>query len=302
MQNELIATTPQLRPNNSSHFLTAAPDMRRVSALTESDRHEALAFLSVRPVQTVVMSSFIADNGVESELNRGRFFAYRNAADQIEGIALIGHSTLVEARSEQSLKALAFCAKRSETPIHLIMSSGSDAARFWFHYTDGVTQPRLKCTEALFEVSFPYAVQKCEWEIGNADMDQLMQVAEAQAEIAFIECGVDPMLRDREGFLKRVARRIEQGRVFTVYADGKLIFKADVIAETPDTIYLEGIYVHPDHRGQGVGSRCLAALTLELLGRAANICMLSNVDFAGAHKSYHKAGYKQTDQCVTLFV
>ena len=302
MLQQTLATTPQLHPNNNRYFLSAAPDMSRVGSLKESDHQEALSFLAVRPVQTVVMSSFITDNGVESELNRGRFFAYRNAEGQIEGIALIGHSTLVEARSEKALEALAFCARKSETPIHLIMSSGSEAERFWFHLTDGLTEPRLTCTEALFEVAFPYAVQKCEWNIGNADMSQLLLVAEAQAEIAFVECGVDPLMKDREGFLKRVARRIEQDRVFTVFEDGKLIFKADIIAETPETIYLEGIYVHPDHRGTGVGSRCLAAMTLKLLGRVENICMLSNVDFAAAHKSYHKAGYRQTDHCVTLFV
>ena len=302
MLHTAIAITPQVRPNIANRFLTVAPDMSRVCSLTENDREAALAFLAVRPVQTVVMSSFITDNGVESELNRGKFFAYRNAAGKIEGIALIGHTTLVEARSEAALKTLAFQARKSETPIHLIMSSGNEAERFWFHLTDGLTEPRLTSTEALFEVAFPYAVQKCEWNIGNADMSHLELVAEAQAEIAFVECGVDPLMKDREGFLKRVARRIEQGRVFTVYENGKLIFKADIIAETSQTIYLEGIYVHPDHRGTGVGSRCLAALTLRLLDRAENICMLSNVDFAAAHKSYYKAGYKQTDQCVTLFV
>ena len=279
------------------------PDVTlRASELSQADKNEVIGFLSERPVHTVVMTSFINDNGIESTLNRGRFFAYRNAAGKIEGIALIGHTTLVEARTEAALKTLAFQARTSETPIHLIMSGGNEAERFWFHLTGGVKQPRLTCMEALFEVAFPYAVQKCEWQIENADMSQLLPVAEAQAEIAFVECGVDPMLRDREGFLKRVARRIEKGRVFTVFADGKLIFKADIIAETSQTIYLEGIYVHPDHRGTGVGSRCLAALTLRLLDRVENICMLSNVDFAAAHKSYHKAGYKQTDHCVTLFV
>lgn len=302
MLQTAIANTPQVRPYIDSLFLTMAPDMSRVISLTENDREEALAFLAVRPVQTVVMSSFITDNGIESELNRGKFFAYRGRGGDIEGIALIGHTTLVEARSEAALKTLGHQARNSETPLHLIMSSGNDAERFWLHYTGGLKEPRLRCAEALFEVAFPYAVQKCEWNIGNADMSQLELVAEAQAEIAFVECGVDPMLADRVGFLKRVARRIEQDRVFTVFEDGELIFKADIIAETPETIYLEGIYVHPDYRGKSVGSSCLAALTLRLLNRVENICMLSNVDFAGAHKSYHKAGYKQTDQSVTLFV
>lgn len=302
MLHPKTAKTHKLTRDQFAPVLTLAPDMSRVSQLRADDTAEVQAFLSVRPVHTVVMSSFIVDNGMESDLNRGKFFGYRNAAGKLEGVALIGHSTLVEARTADALNALAFCARRAETPVHLIMSSGNDAERFHLQMTGGMAEPRLKCTEALFEVSFPFAVQKCEWNIENADMSQLEQVAEAQAEIAFIECGVDPMLKDREGFLKRVARRIEQGRVFTVYSDGKLIFKADIIAETAETIYLEGVYVHPDHRGAGLGSRCLAALTQQLLSRVENICMLSNVDFKGAHTSFEKAGYRRSDQCVTLFV
>ena len=270
--------------------------------LNGSDEAEVLRFLAVNPVQTVVMSSYIADNGIESELNRGTFYGHRDPDGSLDGVALIGHSTLVEARSDDAMTALAFAAKNTNVPVHLIMSNGDDAESFFARWTDGVREPRLRCVEDRFEAAFPFAVQSCEYAVGNADMSQLEAVAKAQAEIAFIECGVDPMLRDREGFLKRVARRIDQNRVFSVVEDGKLVFKADVIAETDETIYLEGIYVDPDLRGKGVGSRCLAALTVQLLSRVPNICLLSNVDFFNAHKSFQKAGSRRTGQCTTLFV
>jgi len=168
--------------------------------------------------------------------------------------------------------------------------------------TDGLKQPRLTCTEALFDVSFPFPVRKTDREVKNADMSHLIEVAEAQAEVAFIECGVDPMAKDREGFLKRVGRRIEKNRVFVVTDGDEVVFKADIIAETENVIYLEGVWVNEKYRGQGIGSECLAALTLELLNRAEHICMLSNVDFKRAHSSFEKAGYRRSDQCVTLFV
>jgi predicted GNAT family acetyltransferase len=135
-----------------------------------------------------------------------------------------------------------------------------------------------------------------------ASREELIPVAEAQAEVAEIECGVNPMRKDREGFLKRVMRRIEQGRIFVAFDGDKLVFKADIIAETDETIYLEGVYTGPEYRGRGVGSSCLAALSLELVSRVENVCMLSNVEFTHAHRSFAKAGYKHTDQCTTLFV
>ena len=266
------------------------------------DTTEVLAFLNKRPVHTVVMASFIADNGIEGSLNRGKFYGYRGTDGALEGVALIGHSTLVEARTENALTALAVTARSAETPIHLIMSSGDAAQSFWNRYTNGLTEPRLTCTELLFELNFPFQVQKCEWNVRLAKPEELMQVAEAQAEVAEIECGVNPIVKDREGFLKRVMRRIEQGRVFVAFDGDKLVFKADIIAETDNVIYLEGIYTGHEYRGRSIGSKCLADLSLQLVSRVENICMLSNADFTYAHKSFAKAGYKQSDQCTTLFV
>ena len=302
MLKQITARTNETRRNEIESYITSAPDLSRVTELKTENTEEVLAFLSHRPVHTVVMTSWIVDNGIESELNRGKFYGYRSGSGSLEGVALIGHSTLVEATSEDALKALAFTARGSETPIHLVWSSGNSTEEFWSFMTGGKKAPRLSCTETLFEVSFPFAVAQCEWQVKNADMSHLEAVAEAQAEVAFIESGVDPMVRDREGFLKRVARRIEQGRVFVALDGDKVVFKADIIAETDNVVYLEGVYVAPEYRGRGIGSKCLAKLTLELLNRAEHVCLMSNVDFTDAHRSFLKAGFRPADTCVTLFV
>ncbi len=296
-------TTTQVKEHSFNQpMFSVAPDLSNVCELKNENRAEVMAFLKIRPVHTVVMTGFILDNGIESSLNRGKFFGYRNSGGKLEGVALIGHATLVEARTDEALKALAYSARNSETPLYLIMSSGTAAESFWNFYSGGISQPRLVCTEELFELGFPFPVQQCDRNIRLAKPDELLDVAEAQAEIALIECGVSPMEKDREGFLKRVMRRIEQGRIFVSYEDGKLVFKADIISETDDAIYLEGIYVNPEFRGQGIGSKCLAKLSISLLDRVQNLCLLSNVDFHDAHRSFAKAGFRNTGHCTTIFV
>jgi len=272
-----------------------------VVELNNSDVAEVMTFLNVRPVHTVVMASFIRDNGIISELNRGVFYAYRNGRGVLEGVALIGHSTLIEARSEDAIYAFAGKAKASRVAINLIMSEADDASRFWQYYA-GEASPRLTCTELLFESSFPMLVRDCEYKIRLATQDELMQVAEAHAEVAFLESGTDPMVKDRTGFLERSARRIEMGRTFVVIEDGKLLFKADIIAEADGIAYLEGVYVAPESRGKGIGAKCLSKLTLMLMGRAEKVCMLSNVGFETAHRSFTKAGFHVSGRCTTLFV
>ena len=183
-----------------------------------------------------------------------------------------------------------------------MMSDSDTIESFWREFANNCRKPRLVCTELLFELNFPFLVQECEWEIRNAKAEELEMIAEAHAEVAFIESGVNPVEKDREGFLRRCLRRIEQGRTFVVTENSRLVFKADIVAGTDDVIYLEGIYVAAEMRGQNVGSKCLAKLSLDLLERAQHICLLSNEDFKGAHRSFEKAGYKNTDQCRTIFV
>jgi GNAT superfamily N-acetyltransferase len=282
--------------------ILVVPNLDKLEALTNDDANEVSKFLKVRPVHTVVMSSFIKDNGLVSEDNRGKFYGYRNEAGELTGVALIGHTTLIEARSEDALTAFAIIARSSENPIHIMMSEGNAIENFWERYKQDGSQPRLSFTEKLFEIKIPFLVQECEWDVRLADVSEVEQIAEAHAEVAFIESGVNPRERDPEGFIKRCIRRIEKQRTFVVIEDGKLVFKADIVAETDDVIYLEGIYVSPEYRGRGIGPKCLSHLSSKLIHRVENICMLSNLAFKAAHRSFEKAGYSSTDEYTTLFV
>jgi GNAT superfamily N-acetyltransferase len=280
----------------------ALPNFEKIELLSEENSNEVMEFLKVRPVHTVVMSSFIKDNGIESENNRGKFYSYRNSEGKLEGVALIGHTTLVEAHTEEALVAFALTARTSETPIKVMMSDGKSIERFWKYFALEGQQPTHNFTELLFELNFPFLVQKCEWNVRPAKAEELLQVAQAQAEVAFIESGIDPMEKDREGFLARCLRRIEQGRTFVVFEDGKLVFKVDVVAETDNVAYLEGYYVAKEMRGNSIGSKCLAKVGLDLLDRVENVCGLSNIKFEGVHRSLAKAGFKNIDSCQTIFV
>lgn len=282
--------------------IAATPDVSRLGLLKTSDEQEVLKFLKIRPVHTVVMTSFIRDNGMENAANRGKFYGYRNAYGTLEGVALIGHTTLVESRSADSLKAFALIARQTDVPIHLMMSDGSTIETFWRHFAGGNRSARKVCTELLFELNFPFLVQSREWDVRIAEASELEQIAVAHDEVAFSESGVSPMLKDRAGFLERCRRRIEQKRTFVVFESGKLVFKADIVAETAEVIYLEGIYVAPEYRGKGVGSSCLSKLSRKLMEKVENICLLSNVEFKSAHRSFVKAGFKNTDCCQTIFV
>lgn len=301
MLTQVIANRIEQTPNFAAN-ITLAPDLSKVIELKTENTAEVVKFLSLRPVHTVVMSSFINDNGIQSDLNRGKFYGYRNGEGNLEGVALIGHSTLVETHSDEALKALAFIARTTEIPIHLVMSGGKSAEAFWSYLMGGSRQPRLTCVEKLYEAAFPFPVQGLNSGLRLAESHELLPIAEAHAEVAFMESGIDPMVKDREGFLKRVARRIEQGRIYVLFDGDKLVFKTDLMAQTSEVAYLEGVFVGEEYRGQGLGPKCLSDLTVKLLSHVSRVCLLSNVEFEAAHRSFERAGFRSSDECTTLFV
>ena len=135
-----------------------------------------------------------------------------------------------------------------------------------------------------------------------ATLADLELIAPVHAAMAEAESGVNPLNVDPIGFRKRCARRIEKGRVWVVVEAGQLVFKADIQAETPDVTYLEGIYVNPSKRGQGIGRACLAELSQKLLLRSKSICLLVNENNQKACAFYRLSNFKLRGRYFSTFL
>jgi predicted GNAT family acetyltransferase len=272
-----------------------------IEPLDNGHTAEVLDFLSERPLHTVYMAGAVLDNGLVSPLNRGTFYGSRNAEGHLEGVALIGHATLFEARSDEALAAFASLAQQCSR-THMLLGEMDKVSHFWNHYAEGGQAPRLMCRELLFEQKFPVEVKKPVRGLRRATLRDLEMILPVQAEMAFEESGVNPMEKDPVGFRLRCARRIEQGRVWLWVERGRLIFKADIMSDTPDVIYLEGVYVNPHERGKSYGLRCFSQLCKTLLARTVSICLLVNEKNRKARAFYHKAGYDLRSHYDTIFL
>jgi GNAT superfamily N-acetyltransferase len=247
------------------------------------------------------MAGFIRDNGMESPLNRGTFYGCRDAEGRLVGVALIGHATLVETESDAALAAFARVA-RDCPRTHVMMGENDKIERFWEYYAEDGRRARLICRELLMEQRWPIQVREAVPGLRSATPADLEQVMAVQAEMALAESGVNPMEADPEGFRLRCLRRIEQGRVWVWTEEGRLIFKADIISETPEVRYIEGVWVAPGQRGRGYGLRCLSQLSRELLVKSGAITLLVNEKAPEAVAFYRRAGYKLRSYYDTIFL
>jgi len=272
-----------------------------IERLTSKQANEVLAFLSQRPIHTVCLAGFVRDNGLESPLNRGSFYGYRNEAGELEGVALIGHATLLETRTDRALEAFAQKAQQCRNAF-MIMGEQERVAEFWAYYSAEGQQMRLACRELLLAKNEP--AELCQEVLGLrlATLDDLELTMPVHAVMAEAESGINPLETDPEGFRKRCARRIEQGRTWVLMKDGVLVFKADIQSETPDITYLEGVWVNPQLRGRDIGLTCLKQLEQTLLEHTSSVCLLVNEQNQEAQTFYRRAGYSLHAHYDTIFL
>lgn len=258
-------------------------------ALTADDREAVLKFLAERPIHTVAMAGFIRDNGIISDLNRGAFYGCRDMSGRLEAVALIGHAILMDARTDRAVRALAELAKEN-IRTHMIMAEEERATSFLKYYGDGAQLLSRASRQVLLELRWPMQDQPVDG-LRLGTLNDIDLVVPVHAQMSFDESGVDPLATDGSGFIARCARRLQLGRTFVLVEDGKLLFKADVIAETPEAAYLEGVWAIPEISGSGCARNCLTQLATILLTRTKTICLLSNIENERALAFYAKAGF-----------
>jgi predicted GNAT family acetyltransferase len=272
-----------------------------VEPLTSDDLTEVLAFLSERPAHTFGLTGLIRENGLVSPKNRGGFYACRDAQGNMEGVALIGYNTLLETRSDNSIRAFAHLARTCPT-IFLILGEEEVVQKFWYHYAESEQAAAEGENYVLLGQSWPIEVCEPVPELRLATMEDLELVVTAHALSGIEETGVDGRELDPTGFPQRCANRIENRHTWVWINDGKLVFKIEILTDTPEIIYLESMWIDPAERSRGYGLRCMAQLGRELLSRASAICLLVQEKNVVAQAMYKKAGYRTIGYYQAIFL
>lgn len=282
----------QMEPRSTTPF--------GVDPLPAGNESEILTAISIPSLTNVIMAGFIRDNGLVNPLNRGRFFAYRNKADRVEGVALIGHTILIDAISAGAIKAFATVA-RHEPSKHLLMGEHTLVQRFWKYYADTEQSPRLICPVLFLRRREPFDEEQRISGLRPARRSDLEQVVRAQATMAYETSGVDPLDKDPVGFRERYLQRIKKKRVWVLMKNGRLVFKTDIIAHTAQAAYIEGVYVSPEERCKGLGRTCLVSLGRIILEHTKAIYLFVEKENTRTKSFYLNLGFSVSGQYDLLY-
>lgn len=103
----------------------------------------------------------------------------------------------------------------------------------------------------------------------------------------------DPLETNPLGYRTYIRSLIERERAYAVVADGEVVFKADLGAVSDSVAQVQGVWVRPDLRGQGLATSGMAGVTDDIVAGGRIASLYVNDFNAPAVAAYRRCGYDE---------
>ncbi|MFT4125838.1 MAG: DUF4081 domain-containing protein [Gordonia sp. (in: high G+C Gram-positive bacteria)] len=117
------------------------------------------------------------------------------------------------------------------------------------------------------------------------------------------EVGIDPCAGDGgRSYRRRLASLIAARRCFARFADGRVVFKAEIGSMSRAVGQIQGVWVDPDVRGRGYGAAGTAAVAAAVAGGGRIPSLYVNSFNLAARAAYERVGFTQVGTFATVLI
>jgi uncharacterized protein len=269
--------------------------------LDDRDREAALAVCDADPVANVFVASRIRALGLEP----GRLGAQMWGFDyngELTSLCYAGANLVPVQASSAAILVFADRALRQGRRCSSLVGPSAAVAELWAQLRPHWGPPRdVRGSQPLMAIEDPPLVppDPAVRRVRLAEIDMLMPACVA---MFTEEVGVSPLAGDGgAAYRARVSELIRSGRAFARIEDGRVIFKAEVGAATSRVCQVQGVWVRPEFRGQGLAAPGMAAVVTEARRSISPIVSLYVNDFnAPARATYRRAGFTEVGEFMSV--
>lgn len=273
-------------------------DERRVSVVR--DVGAVIRALDEDPVGSCMVACRVAEYGVEPSAIGGELWTRRRPTESLcyagaNLIPLRGQLNDLHAFAEKAMSTARRCSSlvgRAE----LVLPMWRRLEQAWGPARD------VREQQPLLALSTP---PSCPTDpaVRQVRADELDAYLVASIDMFIGEVGIDPRLGDGgRGYRRRVAGLIAAGRAWARFERGEVVFKAEVGSQSPTVGQIQGVWVHPDWRGHGLGTAGTATLS-EAVVRSGRTASLYVNDFnTVARATYDRVGFQQVGTFATVLL
>ncbi|MCU1640116.1 MAG: hypothetical protein JWN03_391 [Nocardia sp.] len=268
--------------------------------LANRDLTQVLRVLDTDPVASCMVAARLQDYGLDS---RGAYGELWSRGGPEASLCFSGANLVPLRGNRADLRTFAERAVRGPRVCSSVVGRRELALPLWEMLSDHWGPARdLRADQPLLAMETTAGVAP-DLRVRRVRPEELDRYLVAAIAMFTEEIGVDPRAGDGgRGYRRRVATLIESGRAWARFEDGEVIFKAEVGAMSRRTGQIQGVWVHPDHRGTGVGTAGTAAVANVVVASGRTASLYVNCYNEVARAAYAKVGFRQIATFATVLL
>lgn len=283
--------------------MSAPPLFRLVDERRVSPARDAAAVgrvLADDPVGSCMVAARVADHGVEPQAIGGELWTRRGVEESLcyagaNLIPLRGTQRDLHAFAEKAMSTARRCSSlvgRAE----LVLPMWDRLQHAWGPARDVRDHQPLMALGVAPSSRIDPAVRRVR-------VDELDAYLVAAIDMFIGEVGIDPRIGDGgRGYRRRVASLIAAGRAYARFEHGQVVFKAEVGSQSPVVGQIQGVWVHPEWRGHGLGTAGTAAVAAAVVDSGRIASLYVNSFNAVARAAYARVGFAEVGMFATVLL
>ncbi len=264
--------------------------------LEPSDLDAAWAVLGREPVANAFVASRVQVAGLDPWRLGGEMWGWYTDG-MLASLCYAGANLVPICATPDAVRAFAARARRVGRRCSSIVGPAGPTAQLWRLLEPSWGPAReVRAHQPLMVTDRLPAAVEPDSQVRRIRRDELETIMPACVAMFTEEVGVSPLAGDG-GLLyqARVAELVGAGRSFArLDQDGRVVFKAEIGAATPQACQIQGVWVAPEYRGRGFAAPAMAAVLRHVYADIAPLASLYVNDFnLAARAVYRRVGFQE---------
>ncbi|WP_424806306.1 GNAT family N-acetyltransferase [Rhodococcus sp. 27YEA15] len=264
------------------------------------DLDDVRRVLDADPVAACMIAARIEESGIDPRKIHGELWS---RGGPLSSLCFAGANLFPLRGDLDDIRAFADRAARIPRMCSSLVGRAELALPLWeMLEPDWGTAREVRAEQPLLAVAEPpaCAVDRMVRQVRSDELDIYLPAAISM----FVEeVGIDPRAHDGgRGYRHRVASLIAAGRAWAHIEDGRVLFKAEVGAMSATCGQIQGVWVDPEHRGQGYGVSGTAAVAKSITDTGRIASLYVNSFNTIARSTYSRVGFRQVATFSTVLL
>jgi predicted GNAT family acetyltransferase len=214
----------------------------------------------------------------------------------------VGANLVPVQAGEDDAAAFAERALTRNRSVTTIVGPHAAVRSFWNGVAGSWGRPReTRWQQPHLEIAGPPAVEPHP-DVRRTDRRDMALLYPACVAMYTEEVGVSPEAGGNSDLYRaRVTQLVSRGWSFARFEGGRLVFKAEVACATDQAAQIQGVWVPPERRGEGIAAAGMAAVVEQVRAEIApTVSLYVNEWNEPARRAYERVGFQETARFSTV--